>query len=74
MSKSRRLYEARIVEVNTPGAPTLYRVETLRTPQQRGYGLAAACTTFGDAEEVLAELVADHLSAASERVVREWRA
>jgi hypothetical protein len=68
----RKLYGARVVEVNTPGAPTLYRVETIRNPQQRGYGLAATVTTLSDAEDVLTELIREHMNAASTRTVREW--
>lgn len=74
MSIYQKLWRARIKQIETPGHPSLYEVQTMRTPQQRGWGLAGTFTTLTEAKEALTQLIGEHMAAGSEKIIEEWQA
>lgn len=74
MSIYQKLWRARIKQIETPGYPTLFEVQAMRTPQQRGWGLAGTYTTLSEAKDCLTCLIGEHMAAGSEKIIEEWQA
>lgn len=74
VSAYQRLWRARIKQIEMPGQPTLYEVQTMRHANQRGWGLAGVFTTPTEAKDVLTQLIGEHMAAGSEKVIEEWHA
>jgi hypothetical protein len=74
MSAYLRLWRARIKQIENLGQPMLFEVQTMRTPSQRGWGLAGTYTTLSEAKQLLTQLIGEHMAAGSEKIIEEWQA